>query len=473
MTEIVLGTQGDGSRFSLAVPDLCRNAIVSGTTGFGKSAFLHIVILQLLTGHPEVRIVLADPKGQTAATLRDVLLPALGADYPHLAPNRVLAIEPFGPYAVPLNPFLGEKGLDAELHSYLIAVECDALVQGGLGPRMQAILRKLVRAFLALRGTASFADVLRALSDADFRDRCGRALPDRDLATFLHDFASEPSASVDALRARLEMLLLPPLRYSLCSADAVSPRDLLETGVTIIDLGGAPRGCAALAEYMGAFLWNRVTGAVFSRSSQDGGTSPRCLLIVDEWASMCRGSPEEFESLLTKCRSFNAAIWLCSQGIGSLDVPPPLKSALLTNTLLHIAFNPHGEDLDDVLRDWRGQGDVVNPDRPSQILTRSELRERVEREIAHLPMRHAVVRDDVNRRLAVVRVPTVPLAEAARRAGALPDELRASYRRGAKGCLACALPAAEVQFHDDAQAPVSLFPRPVRAARGRPALELP
>ena len=433
--QLALGKVRQGAaETSLCLPldTIGRHALVTGSTGSGKSAFFLSVMLGVLTRQPHVGVVLVDLKGETAQLLRDRFLPVLAQQFQHIRPERLVAIEPFGPYGVGLNPLRPMPGLSREVQANIVCHLVASLLDDGLGPRMVGILSWLLRAAMEVNG--GLHDVLRMLTDERYIAAVAERVQDEEVRGYLRrTFSAEPKASKESLRARLEwLLLLPQVRAMLCASDCVRARDLIESPIVIVDLGGAPQGMAALPQFIGGFIMQLITAAVFARPVTDS-THP-VLLFVDEWQALVRSSVADFERLLSQARRWKVGVWLANQTMGQIEeVSHGLSRSLLVNTALRILFQPEVQDLKAVLPLIPISGRCVNPELPDRLLSKQEEKQRLEEQLTQLPFRRAVLADKTIGRADVIRTLSVPFDQTRQRAEALPQDYRERFRRGRFG----------------------------------------
>ncbi len=450
--QIAVGmTRGAAGEESLQLPlsTLCRHALVTGSTGWGKSGFLLSILLKLLTAHPGIGVVLVDAKGETAELLRDRFLPLLAQRHPHLAASRVSSLQLFGRFGSGLNPLCRIPGLPIEVQANLLCSQVDGLVDGGLGPRMRGILAWLARAVIEVGG--GLHDLIHILNDDDYREAIARRVRDPEVRDYLlSTFATEPKASRDSLRARLEwLLLLPAMRGMLCAPTCLRGSDLLESGITVVDLGGAPQGMAPLSRFVGSFVFSLLTGAVFSRPVQPD-TRP-VILAVDEWQTLLPspGAAEDFERLLSQARYRKVGLWLCNQAAAQIDaVSSSLTRSLITNIALHVAFRPDLGDIKHLLPLLPITGRRVNPQLPDQLLTKDQERTMLLDALTRLPPRHALLGDMVSGQARVIRTLSVPFERARREAEQLDPATIEQFRRGRFGVPVDQLAATPVAVSD-------------------------
>lgn len=424
--------QGEGEEKILSLPlsTALKHALITGATGWGKSGFLLSVILWLLTKHPEVGIVLVDLKGETAAELRDHFVPTLVGQGLALRPESIVSIQPFGRFGVPLNPLIPLKGLGVEVQAHIVTLLVGTLVEGGLEPRMTSILSSVLRSLIGIRGT--LLDCVRLLTDEGYRALvASRVRSEEDRRYLLETLPREPVMSLEALRSRLEwLLLLPELRAMLCADGCLRGSDLLEAPLGVVDLGGAPQGFKALGRFVGSLLFQLVASSVFAR----GGNQRPVLLIVDEWQELAGTLQDDFERLLAQARFKGVGLWLANQTLAQVsEVSGALKASLMTNIALHVAFRPDPSDVRHASHLLPISGQCIDPEHPDRLLTREAEEKALLSRLSHLPPRHALLANHVAGRADVIRTLSLPYVEARQRAVALPAETREKFVRGKFG----------------------------------------
>lgn len=424
-------TSGEERLLTLPLSTVLRNTLVTGCTGWGKSGALLSVILTALTKFRPVGVVLVDCKGETAAEFTENFLPALAEAYPHLDPGKVAMVKPFGRgYGISLNPLAPIAGLDAPVQAHIVATLIADLADGGnLGPRMKALLSSLCQ--VGIVGRLTLLDLLGMLREPAKVSAVAARLADEELRNYLTMvFPSEPQASKDALRARLEwLLLLPEIRAMLCAPTAVSGSDLLEAPLTVVDLGGdVPLGFLPLSTFVGSYLTTILTTAVFCRKTP----AHPVMFVIDEWQVVIGKSAAELERMLSQCRFRQTSLILANQTLGQVTDASLLRS-LVTNISVHWAFRPGERDIDHLVQLLPVTGRCIDPEHPDQFLSKEAERRRIMERLAKLQPRHALLADLVGGRAEIIRTLAVPYGEAKRRAAAVPESLRDACRRGRFG----------------------------------------
>lgn len=475
---------GDWKKLCLPLDTLLRHMLVTGTTGWGKSAMLQAMTFALLTRVPEVKVTWVDSQGDAADELVESFLPALLECFPHLEPGRIVVIKPFGKYGVKLSPLDPMLGVSREVQANMVAALLSDLTDGNWGSRMTSITTSLC---LACVGGGTLLDVLRLVQDPSYALSFASRVPFPESRSYLlTTVAEEPQAARDAVRARLEwLLLIKEVRAMLCADSSVGGAQILEAPVAVIDLGGSPQGFLPLARFLGTLVLGKLVGAIFSRKPD----SPPVTVFCDEWQELVRGGGgPDFERCLAQARHHRVNLVLANQTLAQVaEVSATLVRAVLTNISLHLAFRPGPEDIRHLLPLLPVTGRKVDADHPDRLLSPEAERRELVCQLGRLPPRHALLGDFVAGRAEVIRTLEVPYKEARERAERVAPEIRGRFRQGRFGILFAelmaglrrdemdreeertdALPAAEPAANPSREQPT----KRVRTSR-RPPLVLP
>lgn len=408
-----------------------RHALVTGTTGYGKSGLLLSVQLGLLRNYPETGIILVDPKGETSQALTQQFLPALGERLPGMRPNRIVTVAPFGRYGVPLNPCARIVGLPIEVQAYHVCTLVGGLVEG-FGQRMTSCLAWITRGIIEAGG--SFADLRQVVSDDQAAGALAGRVADPEVRDYLvRILPTESRATRDAIRARIEyLLLLPCLRAMLCAEGSISGSDLIEAPVALVDTSGSPLGLESTAQFVSAWIFTLLTSAALTRPV--GPHTHPVILAVEEWHRVAATAAGDLERLLSQVRHRKVGLWLANQTIGQISgLNPTLFSSLLTNISVQALFRPSAEDLRHLDELLPVTGKKVNPLLPDQLLSKEEERRRYKAMLAKLPPRQCLLVDRVAGTAGVISTLSLPFDEAARRYETLPAATREAWCRGRFG----------------------------------------
>lgn len=429
-----VGWRGEGaSRSPLTLPlnTIHRHGLVTGTTGYGKTGFLLSVILGLLSGRSRTGIVVVDPKGETVELLRERFLPTLCERFPELAPERLVTVAPFGRFGVRLNPCARVPGLPIEVQAHHVGELVAGLVDG-MGPRMSSALGWVLRAVIEAGG--SLLDVRAALVDPVAAQSLALRVRDEEVRDYLlRTLSRESQATKDALRARIEhLLLLPALKGALCAEGSVSGADLIEAPMTLVDLSGSPLGMESTAQFVGGHVFMLLAAAALMRPVT-AATHP-VLLVVDEWHRIAVTAADDLERLLSQVRHRRVGLWLANQTLGQVSaLSQGLLQSLITNVSIQALFRPKPEDLKDLDDLLPITGRKVDPDLPDRLLPVEEERRRYKATLSRLPPRQALLVDRVAGKAEVVSTLSLPFEEARRRAERLGGAALEPWRRGRFG----------------------------------------
>lgn len=422
---------GKQEKLLLPLSTIQAHCLVLGSTGWGKSGFLNSIILGLLAQNQGHGITLVDAKGETAAELLDHFLPAMAESHPHLMPEKIAVISPFSTYGVKLGMFSPIPGLTHEVQAFIITKLIGSLVDG-FGTRMTSLLSSLVRCVLAAEGT--ILDVHRCLVDENHSRHLACRIQDPELVHYLLDvYSREPSSSKEAVRARVEwLLLLPGIRAMLASRESISGSDLLEAPLAVVDLGGAPQGQVAVARFVGALVFQLITAAVFDRPVHDH--TPHRWLVADEWQELVKFAADDVERLLSLARFKRVGVWLCNQDLAQVaGVSTSLAKSLITNVSLQLCFRPNPADIKHLVPLLDITGRHRNPQAPDQLMSKADELKATLEALARLPVRHALMANRVSGQAAVIKTLTVPYREAHERAARLPPDFKDRFRKGRFG----------------------------------------
>jgi DNA helicase HerA-like ATPase len=339
---------GDSFWAGLPLEELLANhAWITGGTGSGKTFELLSLVLQVLT-RPDIPIIVADLKGEFAALLLDLVLPALTAhgQNPHLLTN-LRVIRPFDDTYLPmLRITQAEEGVPHEIQSWNLAASLAEALAEDLGARMNRVFLRMTT--LAIELNEPLTAIKKWLEDPMSFAQAARRSKDGSLRTYaMKVFERENQNSIQSLLARLDtFLLLPSTRLALSAPSCVSFSAALESGLTIVDLGDPPAGAERVSRFWAGILIGRLTRAILSRPVKDD--SPRCWVIFEEFQeALAKDQAQQFGRLLALARFKKLSLWFCNQQPAQLAaIDPTLVKLLHTNAdLLVFVVKYFGPDL--------------------------------------------------------------------------------------------------------------------------------
>lgn len=350
---------------------------VSGATGAGKSYFIAALLYQLIMRR--VPVVLVDMKSELADLVLEVIVPAVAASGREDLIDHVRVVRPFESGRVPLLRLTEpEPRVGREVQSMNIAQSLSEAVGHDLGPRMLrallpaaglAIERNLPLPVLTewLRSPESFARLAAGSSDPMIR------------AYALHELPRENRNSLDALRARLDLLFhLPEIREALSAPRCLSCDECLGSGISILDFGSPPGGAEAAMKFIAGPVAGRFGRAVLSREMHDD--TPPAVVVFEEFQQLLGSHQVEmFKRLLALCRFKRTSLWFSNQQPAQIaEVDRTLLRILRTNLGVEAIFRSSVEDA-------RTLSEGLSTRSGDESL--SQARSRLVEEIATLPRR--------------------------------------------------------------------------------------
>jgi hypothetical protein len=316
---------------------------ISGATGTGKSFMIAAQLYQLITlGVP---VILTDMKSELADLLLNVVVPAVIARGKPELLDSVRVVRPFEAGRVPLLRLTEpEPRVSRQIQSMNIAQGLSESVGEGLGVRMlRAILpmaglaveRNLPLPVLTdwLRSPEQFARAAASSSDPIVR------------AYALHELPRENRSSLDALRARLDLLFhLPEVREALSAPRCLSFDECLSSGVTILDFGSPPGGAEDAMKFIAGPVAGRLGRAILSREMSDD--TPPAVVVFEEFQQLLGSYQiEMFKRLLALCRFKRVNLWFSNQQPAQIaEADRTLLRILRTNLGAECIFRSSVED---------------------------------------------------------------------------------------------------------------------------------
>ena len=271
-----------------------------------------------------------------------------------------------------------EPRVSRQIQSMNIAQGLSESVGEGLGVRM-------LRAMLPMAGLAVERNLpLPVLTDwlrsPEVFARAAASSSDPIVRAYaLHELPRENRSSLDALRARLDLLFhLPEVRDALSAPRCLSFDDCLESGVTILDFGSPPGGAEDAMKFIAGPVAGRLGRAILSRQVSDN--TPPAVVVFEEFQQLLGSyQVEMFKRLLALCRFKKVCLWFSNQ--------QPAQIAEADRTLLRILRTNLGAEciFRSSVEDARTLSEGLSTRSADETLTQA--RSRVIEEIATLPKR--------------------------------------------------------------------------------------
>lgn len=380
--KVLIGrAQSDEGRFQwcgMSLPSLCSMHIgISGATGTGKSFMVASQLYQLVKlGVP---VILTDMKSELADLLLNVVVPAVVARGREDLIDRIRVIRPFEAGRVPLLRLTEpEPRVSRQIQSMNIAQGLSESVGEGLGVRM-------LRAMLPMAGLCVERNLpLPVLTDwlrqPELFARTAASSSDPIVRAYaLHELPRENRSSLDALRARLDLLFhLPEVREALSAPRCVDFGECLDSGVTVLDFGSPPGGAEDAMNFIAGPVAGRLGRAILSREVSDD-TLPAVVVFEEFQQLLGSYQVEMFKRLLALCRFKKVCLWFSNQ--------QPAQIAEADRTLLRILRTNLGAEciFRSSVEDARTLSEGLSTRSADETLTQA--RSRMVEEISTLPKR--------------------------------------------------------------------------------------
>jgi hypothetical protein len=328
-------------------------------------------------------------------------------------------------------------GVPRSLHAKEIAnLVSEALGNLGgdhFGSRMSNVLFFALRAALEVRDL-SLLEVRSLLVNDQYLNGLLRQVQDHDIKEyFVYRFPRENKEAIQAVVSRLDLLLLEDTARVLCAPGCLSFSELLEQPLTVMDVGGAPRGARFLTRWWLGVCVRGLTAAIFGRPPR----RPPAFAVLDEWwMGLDDDLATDFEWLLSLARHKNVALWLLNQLPEQVSSrSPSLLATIKSNCGLQIAFRQSHDNaralsyMLPVSENLRVRKSPDHPKWDTRSATAEEQRKTLVEELPRLPRRHFwLYPREFGTQAVKLVAPTVPFEEARRLAERAPDWLRRACR---------------------------------------------
>jgi|GEM_PF-3218397 len=375
----------------------------TGATGSGKSVQTMAEEAQLILPGVPFPLVHLDAKSESSRWLKELFVPWLTFTWEEDEAisfyRDYLVLDPFNPDRLPpLNILSGNEGTPHGLAAreiMMLVAENLSGVGSAFGLRMQTLLEWALRLALSVDGL-SLLEVRQLILDERYRHGLLRFCGDADVRDyFIHRFDKENAATVHAVLARLDSLLLvPDTTRCLAAPGCVNLEACLESGVTILELGDAPHGAEFLGSFWLGFFVRGLARAIMGRPVTR--ETPGTFVVMDEWwTALGESLAQHFERLLTLARYKRVSLWLLNQLPAQIGRRYPALLATLKNSAgIQLAFRQSHEDAAALAHMFAADEHIRVPktlDSPKYETRRArpeEIRQRRVDQLSRLPDRH-------------------------------------------------------------------------------------
>lgn len=326
--------RGRNQLFGINAADRRFHIYVIGQTGTGKSTLLETLIAQ--DAARGEGLALLDPHGDLVERVLARLPDDRRADLLYLD-----APDPTEPYGV--NPLGGVPPDKRPLAASALLEVMKKLWSDSWGPRLEHIARN---AFLALldQPQATVADVLRILSDDDYRRDAMRYVRSQPVRAFwLKEYEKYPAKfrleAIAPIQNKVGAFLANPLLHRILTrADTMLDlRRVMDDGkILLVNLSKGQIG-EDTATLLGALVVTSLGIAAMSRSDVPASARRSFYVYLDEFHAFTTLS---LAGMLSELRKYGVSLTLAHQYLAQLD--PMVREAILGNvgTILSFRLGP-------------------------------------------------------------------------------------------------------------------------------------
>lgn len=318
-----------GEKKNVSIPAQLRNrhVYVLGFTRTGKSTLLLNMILQDIKAGRGVAVF--DPHGDL---VKEQLLPLIPQ-------SRIEDVIYFNPAdssnPVAFNVLDTNTVHNSELLCSDLVNALQRLFVSSWGPRMEHILRYSIHTLLEV-GDCTLLDILRLLSDRDFRDTAVSKISSPDLLRFWQvEFPSYSGTALGPVQNKLSKFALSKTMSAMLSQreNKVNVRKSMDTGkILLCNLAQGELGEDA-SHLLGALLVSQIQQAALSRATMSSASRRDFFLYVDEFQNY---STSSFEKILSEAGKYKLNLILCHQFTSQIS--DSFRQAIFGNVGTIISF---------------------------------------------------------------------------------------------------------------------------------------
>lgn len=337
--------------FGIHRKDRPRHVYTIGKSGTGKTTLIANMAIEDIRKGEGVAVV--DPHGD----LMSILLQYI----PKNRINDVCYFNPADPeYTYPLNPLEVNNPSQQELVASGIVSIFHKLYGHSWGPRLEHILRNSLLTLTAVPDT-TLGDVIRILTDKNFREKIVDKLGDKTLKAF---WQKEFDKMGERLRAEAispilnkvgQFVTSPLIRQVLAYPKSkVRIEEIMNQGkILLVDLSSGKIGEDNSA-LLGAMIITQIQLSAMNRVYIPEQERRPFYLFVDEFQNFATKS---FIKILSEARKFKLSLTLANQYMAQLE--PEIQSAILGNVGSLISFLVGSQDAQILDREF---GENYGPD---------------------------------------------------------------------------------------------------------------
>jgi type IV secretory pathway TraG/TraD family ATPase VirD4 len=340
-----LDFRNDRRVFGIRREDRFSHVYLIGKTGTGKSTLLENMALQDLSQGNGFALI--DPHGD--------LVERVAAAATRTRPDTIYlnAADPKQPFGY--NPLRHVRGDRIALASSGLMEVFKKMWPDAWGVRMEHILRNILMALLE-QPTATLHDILRVISDKDFRKTVASTLRNTTVKRFLEkeferfSFAYRADGTAP-IQNKVGAFLADPMLARILTAPQTDLhiRQMMDTGqVLLVNLAKGRIGEDS-ASLLGGLLVTTLGLAAYSRAEVPPEERRDFFVYVDEFQSF---TTLALASMLSELRKYRVGFTIAHQYLNQLE--PDIRHAVLGNAGTLISFRIGAEDASYVAREFDG-----------------------------------------------------------------------------------------------------------------------
>jgi hypothetical protein len=322
--------------FGIKRADRRAHLYIIGKTGTGKSTLLEALMLD--DARKGAGFALLDPHGDLVKKIKSQIL-----DY---RANDVIDFDvPDGNQPYGFNPLANVAADKRPLAASGLLQVFKHLWNDSWGPRLEHILRNCLLSLLDYPN-ANLADILRLLSDKDFRKKVVPFITNERIKDFwIKEYDRYPerlrAEAISPIQNKVGAFLSHPLLQKILTnpEKPLSLRKLMDEGkILLVNLAKGSIG-EDTANLLGSLLISRFDLAALSRADTPESERRDYTLYLDEFHNF---TTQSLVLMLSELRKYRLSLVLAHQYLTQLE--PSIKDAILGNVGTIIAFRIGAQD---------------------------------------------------------------------------------------------------------------------------------
>lgn len=316
--------------FGIKTPDRRKHVYIMGKTGTGKSTLIANMAIDDIRRDRGIGII--DPHGDLSEILMDYI--------PKRRINDVVYLEPFDtkrPFHLNVLEVTDRQQKDL-VASGIVSIFYKIYGQSW-GPRLEYILRNCILTLLEIPD-ATLVDILKLLSDADYRKKVMPKISDVVIRNFWQaEFDKMPdklkAEAVSPIQNKVGQFVSSKMIRNIIGnpKSSINLREIMDEGkILILNLSQGKLG-EDNAALLGAMIITQIQLAAMGRSYQKEEERRDFFMYVDEFQNFATSS---FIKILSEARKYRLSLTMANQYIEQLELP--VQKAIFGNVGTLMSF---------------------------------------------------------------------------------------------------------------------------------------